>query len=36
MSLHNEIKFEKEICEYLGSNGWLSDVRGLVPEASEQ
>ena len=23
MALHNEIEFEKEICDYLGSNGWL-------------
>ena len=23
MALHNEIEFEKEVCEYLGSNGWL-------------
>jgi hypothetical protein len=23
MSLHHEINFEKEICQYLGSNGWL-------------
>ena len=23
MSLHNEIKFEDEICEYLGANGWI-------------
>ena len=22
MSLHKEISFEKEVCEYLGSNGW--------------
>lgn len=36
MALHNEIEFGKEICEHLGSNGWLYDMRGLVPEASEQ
>ena len=23
MALHNEIEFEKEICDHLGSNGWL-------------
>lgn len=23
MSLHNEVEFEKEICAYLASNGWL-------------
>ena len=23
MSLHNEISFENEVCDYLGSNGWL-------------
>ena len=23
MSLHNEIKFEEEICEHLGANGWI-------------
>ena len=23
MSLHKEISFETEICEYLGANGWL-------------
>ena len=23
MALHNEIEFEKEVCEYLGSHGWL-------------
>jgi hypothetical protein len=23
MSIHHEINFEKEICQYLGSNGWL-------------
>jgi type I restriction enzyme R subunit len=22
MSIHHEINFEKEICQYLGSNGW--------------
>ncbi len=23
MSLHNEIEFENEICQYLAVNGWL-------------
>ena len=23
MALHNEIEFEKEICQHLGSNGWI-------------
>ena len=23
MALHNEIEFEKEVCEYLGQHGWL-------------
>ena len=23
MALHNEIEFEKEICDHLGSNGWI-------------
>ena len=23
MALHNEIEFEKEICDYLGSHGWI-------------
>ncbi len=26
MSLHKEINFEREICEHLGSNGWLCAV----------
>jgi hypothetical protein len=37
MALHNEIEFENEICEHLGSNGWLYEaddaskfVRGLA------
>ena len=24
MAIHNEIEFENEICELLGSNGWLN------------
>jgi hypothetical protein len=27
MALHNEIEFEKEVCEYLGSHGWLLPTR---------
>ncbi len=41
MSLHNEIEFEKEICDHLASNGWLyaepnneGDARGYdIPRA---
>ena len=31
MSLHKEISFEDEVCEYLGSNGWLYE-----PKAAER
>ena len=41
MSVHKEINFETEICEYLAANGWLNDdgdaakydrARALFPE----
>ena len=25
MSLHKELAFEEEICEHLGSHGWIPD-----------
>ena len=30
MSLHKEIKFEDEICEYLSANGWLYTDKGAA------
>ena len=26
MAIHNEVEFEKEICEYLAEHGWLYSV----------
>ena len=42
MAQHNEVEFEKELCQHLASNGWLysptdagyDKVRALFPDGN--